>query len=654
MLAILHQLKQAGAISRLDYQFARLIAQKQQPYAYPQPIADLALLLAALLSYHSQNGSSCLDPQDFRHGDFFDLAMQSELRPLLQQIRQRINGIEPQQWQTVLQQHIAFGSQTQQPTPLFWSHGLLYLYRNWFDEQQVAQHLLARLRQPTVRLADQPLAVLLDLLFPSIDQEINWQKIAVATALRHNFSLISGGPGTGKTRTVCSLLCALQWQQQQLQGEPLKIALVAPTGKAAARLSESISNSVQQLPSAIDPRLKQQIPNKAQTLHRLLGVNPQRRQLRYHQANPLPFDLLVVDEASMIDLNLFAQLLNALAPQTRLVLLGDKDQLASVEAGAVMAQLCRFLAQGYSREHCDYLQQVSGQVLEAAANGNPIRDCLCFLRKSYRFDQHSGIKALAEAVNHGRADGWKLFIRQADLTLYRYPLEELENGTDSGNRTFNPTLAALDLILKQAVTWYADYLQAIDQLDDFSAESLKPIFNAFNRVRLLSGLRSGEFGVEQLNIAISERLRQKGGLHFRHWHEWYHGKPIMVLQNDSAVELYNGDIGLFLTDKQGNSRVCFEVGQGQYRDLSPSRVPPHEAAFVMTVHKSQGSEFDHTVLILPLSMSPVLSRELLYTAVTRAKSHFSLFASSRVWQSAVQKPILRGSGLYGLLQENSL
>ncbi|WP_267963609.1 exodeoxyribonuclease V subunit alpha [Testudinibacter sp. TR-2022] len=654
MLTILQQLQQAGAISRLDYQFARLIAEKQQPYAYPQPIADLAILLAALSSYHSQNGSTCLSPTDFEHGDFFDLAMQAELRPLLQQIQLRLNGIAPNQWQYLLQeqQHIAFGDQFEPARPLLWLNGLLYLYRNGVDEQQVAQQLSRRSSQAVTLFELPQLAEFLAQLFPATDSQIDWQKIAVATALRHNFSVISGGPGTGKTRTVCSLLLTLQWQQQQWQAEPLSIALVAPTGKAAARLSESIGNSLAQLPSTIDHQLKQQIPLQAQTLHRLLGIQSDRRQARYHQASPLPFDLLLLDEASMIDLNLFTQLLNALAPHTRLILLGDKDQLASVESGAVMAQLCQFLPQGYSRQHCAYLEQVTGQNLdtiqhESVEHGHPIRDCLCFLRKSYRFDQNSGIKVLAESVNLGRFDSWQWFAQKSDLTCYPYPLEQPANTVE--NRTFNPTLNALELILKHAVNWYADYLQAVHQFDDFSHESLKTVFTAFNKVRLLSGLRSGEFGVEQLNMALSERLRQKGLLNFRQRHEGYHGKPIMVLQNDNAVALYNGDIGLFLTDKQGNSRVCFEDGKGGFRDVSPSRVPPHEAAFVMTVHKSQGSEFAHTVLILPLTASPVLSRELLYTAITRAKTHFSLFATQRVWQSAVQKPILRRSGLYGLL-----
>ena len=659
MITILNQLKQLAVISALDYQFAQLIAQKQQTYAYPQPIADLAVLLAALSSYHSQSGSSCINPQNFINADFFDLAMQPEHRPHLQQIRERISTIHPDQWQTLLQQHIAFSAQPEQACPLFWSNGLLYLYRNWHDERQVAYYLLQRLSQDVALIESEKLSLFLQQLFPD-DDEINWQKIAVATALKKNFSLISGGPGTGKTRTVCSLLLALQWQQQQLVLQPLKIALVAPTGKASARLSESISNSLLQLPTGIDPALKQQIPTKAQTLHRLLGITAQQNaKARYQQSYPLPFDLLVVDEASMIDLNLFAQLLNALSPQTRLILLGDKDQLASVEAGAVMAELCKFLVQGYSTEHCDYLYQVTRQRLEPTLSGHPIRDCLCFLHKSYRFEHDSGIKALADSVNHGQYYGqhkensWALFAQYPqDLTLYSYPLVEKWQESEPEINSANRTLTSIELILKQAVIWYSDYLQAIDQLEDFSPQSLQPIFKAFNQVRLLTALRSGEFGVEQLNIAISERLRQKGLLHFRVWHEWYHGKPIMVLQNDSAVELYNGDIGLFLTDKQGNSRVCFETGEGQYRDISPNRVPPHETAFTMTVHKSQGSEFSHTVLILPLNMSPVLSRELLYTAITRAKSHFSLFASQRVWQSAVQKPILRSSGLYLEISQN--
>ncbi|MGR6981059.1 exodeoxyribonuclease V subunit alpha [Testudinibacter sp. P27/CKL/0425] len=657
MITLLQQLKQAEAISPLDYQFARFIDRKQQPFDYPQTVADLAVLLAALSSYHSQSGSTCIKPHDFEAGDFFDLAMQTELRPLLQQVRERLQTIAPAQWQTALAVHIAFSDQAQQPTPLFWANGLLYLYRNFSDERQIAEQLLLRLQQQPPQLAPSKLAEFLSQLFePQTDGEIDWQKVAVATSVRHSFSLISGRPGTGKTRTVSNLLLTLQWQQQQMQQPPLKIALAAPTGKAAARLSESINQALQQLPSAVSAELRAQIPQQAQTLHRLLGSNPKSQRLRYHQGNPLPFDLLVVDEASMVDLNLFAQLLNALSPQTRLVLLGDKDQLTSVEAGAVMAELCRFLAEGYSLEHCAYLQQTTAQSLAenwGKAQGNPIRDCLSFLQKSYRFRADSGIKALSQAVNQGKAESWHDFERFADLNLYPYPQLSQPNAEllDSETLARNRTLASVNLILQHAVAWYGEYLQLMAQLDEFELPKIAAIFRAFNQVRLLTGLRKGEFGVEQLNLAVSERLRQTGQLSFHLAHEWYHGKPIMVLQNDNAAELYNGDIGLFLTDKHGNSKVWFENGEGQYRAVSPHRVPSHEAAFVMTVHKSQGSEFAHTALILPLTMNPILSSELIYTAITRAKVRFSLFGNARIWQSAVQQPIRRRSGLYLALGE---
>ncbi|MGV6989738.1 exodeoxyribonuclease V subunit alpha [Testudinibacter sp. P80/BLE/0925] len=658
MITILAQLKQNGLISPLDYQFARLIDNKQQTYAYPQPIANLAVLLAALSSYAAQNGSTCLDPQDFAHGDFFDLAMQPEQRAHLLQLRGLLGDLAPSDWQHVLQGHIAFcDSNNAQSAPLRWENGLLYLQRNWRDEQQIVQRLSQRVAMHAQSLAPQQLAAFLNLLFTSENDEIDWQKIAVATALRQPFSLISGGPGTGKTRTVCSLLVALQWQRQQLGLPPLNIALSAPTGKAAARLSESINHALQAMPSAVSAELKRQVPTQAQTLHRLLGMTPRAPNGRYQPDKPLALDLLLVDEASMVDLNLFAILLNALSPHTRLVLLGDKDQLSSVEAGAVMAELCRFLQQGYSAAHCDYLWLATGQRLEPQVNGNPIRDGLSFLRKSYRFRADSGIKALAEGVNQGRAQSWADFANYTDLTCFDYNLvlPSSDHLQDNISLARNRTLTAVNLILQQAAAWYDDYLRQVQTLDEFTPEKIEAVFSAFNQVRLLSGLRQGDLGVEQLNLAISERLRQQGKLQFRHAHEWYHGKPIMVSHNDTAVELYNGDIGLFLTDKHGNSRVWFENGEGQYRDISPSRVPPHETAFVMTVHKSQGSEFAHTALVLPLTMNPILSRELIYTAVTRAKSHFTLFGTQRIWQSAVQQPIRRRSGLYlGLEQKREL
>lgn len=648
MIAILQQLKQVEVISVLDYHFARLINEKQQGYTYPQQVADLAVLLAALSSYHSQNGSSCFDPA-LNHYDFFDLSLQPELKPFLQAIQQRIQGLPINLWQTVLEQyqHIAFAWHATSAAPLLWENGLVYLRRNWFDEQRVIERLNQRLQQPIDMLDPNKIATMLDQLFPlEVKSEINWQKIAVATALSKNFCLISGGPGTGKTHTVCSLLAALQWQQQQLHLAPLKIALVAPTGKASARLSESLAKSVSRLPNVIDTEVIQHIPRQAQTLHRLLGMSPNKTTGRYNQQQPLAYDLVVLDEASMIDLNLFAQLLDSLTAQTRLVLLGDKDQLASVEAGAVMSELCKFLLEGYSSEHCAYLQYVTRQNLDAKQQGHPLRDTVCFLRKSYRFREDSGIKMLAQAVNEGQANSWHSFGKFDDLALLIYPQVGNDTVIHPLERGHRQDLQALKLILQSALEWYGDYLQKIQTLQEYNVENITAIFAAFNQVRLLAAVRQGWYGVEQLNQTIAEFLRQQGLLRFRFAHEWYHGKAIMVMKNDPTVELYNGDVGLLLTDKQGNSRVWFESSDGQLRDISPSRVPSHEPAFVMTVHKSQGSEFAHTVLVLPSTMNPVLSRELLYTAITRAKSKFTLLGTQRIWQSAVCLPVRRSSGLY--------
>ena len=648
MLNILARLKQEQVISEGDYYFARLIHEKQQPYDYPQTIQNLAVLLAALCNNSHQQGNTCLYLDPHLAHNLFGLAYRSfaDNRHYLSEIKEKIDNLPIAQWQTALQNHIAFSATPlHKITPLVFQYGALYFYRVWQDEYQVAQYLKSAVENSRV-LQPQPtqdIKSVLDRYFAPQEQ-INWQKIAVATALRQRFCLISGGPGTGKTYTVARLLAATQALRLKQRQAPLRIALTAPTGKAAARLTESIGLALAEMKLAYT--LAQTIPTESVTIHRLLGVRLFEESAKFNCQNPLPIDLLVVDEASMIDLSLMAKLLQALKTQTKLILLGDKDQLASVEAGAVIGELGRFMEQGYSAELAEYLTQCTGEKLVARTEGNPIRDHLCYLRESRRFHQHSGIGHLAKMVNEMQANqSWALFEQYEDIECVAFSAEEGDDKAVYQAR-------CLELVLQRAVQKYADYLQSIRQVLEqnqaWTQENLARIFNLFNSVRFLTALRGGNLGLDKLNQAIADRLMQKGLLSFKHSRDWYIGKPIMVNQNDSSSGLFNGDIGLYL----GNSKVWFETGNG-YKSVSISRVPNHEPAFALTVHKSQGSEFAHTLLVLPTENNPLLSKELIYTAVTRAKNKLTVFSNESIWKNAVKNPIKRQSGLGNLLLINN-
>jgi exodeoxyribonuclease V alpha subunit len=435
-------------------------------------------------------------------------------------------------------------------------------------------------------------------------------------------TLISGGPGTGKTTTVVALLASL------LAAEPgLRIALAAPTGKAAARLIEALNSRAGSLPAELSARL----PAQAHTVHRLLGVTPEPGRFRHHAANPLPVDVLVVDEASMLDLALATRLVEAVPPDARLILLGDKDQLAAVEAGAVFAELSASPA--LSPACVARLAALTGTPAAAinppATAPGALADCVVWLTESHRFAGDSGIGRLAALIREGRGGA---------------AVECLAGG--------DPALGWLqdDPAAREAMQiGYHPYLQAL------RAGNADPaaLFAAFDAFRVLCPLRDGPRGVEAVNERLTRWLRatlthplDPGPLS-----PWFPGRPVMVLRNDPTLGLFNGDIGLALPDAAGELQVHFPAAGGGWRALPPLRLPEHETALAMTVHKSQGSEFREVLVLLPEQPVRVMSRELLYTAVTRARERATLAGPAAVIEAACATPTRRYSGLADRLTE---
>jgi exodeoxyribonuclease V alpha subunit len=513
--------------------------------------------------------------------------------------------------------------QAGQPLTLF--AGRLYLSRYFRFEQQVACWL-QQASLPIATSADTPeLAQQLRQLFTP-QMETDWQAVAVATACDGRFTLISGGPGTGKTTTVTKLLALLVAQSEQ----PLLIRLAAPTGKAAARLTESIAKAKTELAGQVNAAWLAGIPTQASTLHRLLGVIPGLPEFRHNGQNPLPLEVLVVDEASMIDLPMMARLLAALPPQARLILLGDKDQLASVEAGAVLGDICQFVAQGLSSQQAQQLQQRTGYELQNYVQpaGHPLRDRLCLLRKSYRFAADSGIGKLAEAVNNGDV--------KAAHAVWAQDYRDIRLHSDEQR---------LEMAISVAAKGYHAYLAKL--AEPITSENAIDLLKAFNQIRLLCALHDGPWGINGMNQAIGQRLQAQGKLQMSG--EWFAGRPVMIIENDNGLGLYNGDIGIAASDGE-RLRVWFVLPDGKAHGFLPSRLPAHDTAWAMTVHKSQGSEFTHTLLLLPPEVNPLLTRELLYTGITRAREQLDLFATPEVLALMVRKQTERYSGLVTMLE----
>ncbi|WP_304526783.1 exodeoxyribonuclease V subunit alpha [Halomonas sp. I5-271120] len=668
MLELLRQWRDAGWIRALDCALAEFLSQ-QHPNT-PPPV----LLAGALASHLSGRGHLLLDlGEACRHpGAVVTMAdvAATDQAPALPPTA-ILETLDPASWRDTLADSelvtLSGASETQR-RPLVLDGQCLYLRRYWRFEADITRAVEAKLAQRR-DIDDAQLATILEQLFPAgaSGPQPDWQKLACALAARTQFSVITGGPGTGKTTTVVKLLALLQ--AMALQGEarrPLRIRLAAPTGKAAARLNESIASQVTRLPLADVPhgeQVRSAVPTEVTTLHRLLGARPNTRKFRHHRFNPLATDLVVVDEASMIDVEMIASLLDALPPHAGLVMLGDKDQLASVEAGAILGSLCAQAAEGhYRQDTADWLAKVAGAAPESEYVCDPARpldQSIAMLRHSHRFGQDSGIGQLARAINHNQPAQVSKVLADTSLTdVHRLALTEIND-------------TALETLVMDGVAGrghgYAHYLETLqherpaddaeqDVFDAWAAEVLA----AHSQFQLLCALREGPAGVEELTPRIEARLVISGHLQAdaANGAQWYEGRPVLVTGNDYGLRLMNGDIGIALqvpvdTNEAGapvmGLRVAFPAGDGSgdIRWILPSRLQRVETVFAMTVHKSQGSEFTHAALILPDSPTPIATRELFYTAVTRARELFTLVETRQeVAQQVVRAQIQRASQLF--------
>jgi exodeoxyribonuclease V alpha subunit len=524
-------------------------------------------------------------------------------------------------WCEGLRRHAVVGRPGEYAPLILDEAGRLYLYRYWAHERQLAEELLGRMAEDPGETEPRRVREGLDRLFPPTADGMDGQRLAAAVAALRRFCVISGGPGTGKTTTVVRILALLL---ELAAGRHLHIALAAPTGKAAARMQEAMRISRETLP--VEERIRAAIPVEATTIHRLLGVRPGSVEFRHDRDNPVPADVVVVDEASMVDLALMARLVRAVPRRARLILLGDKDQLASVEAGAGLGDICGE-PPGFSPRFRQRLAEATGSDSspgEGPGNesGPPIRDAIVELTKSYRFGAESGIGRLARLVNRGEG--------AAALAL-------LERG-ECAEVVWRPLASPRDLAPRLAEV--AERLEA-----SLGAGTPEAALAGLDRFRILAAHRTGPFGVEALNRLIEAGLEARGAIRPRAI--WYRGRPVLITANDYTLRLFNGDLGIALEDPaaEGMLRVFFRTAEGGVRRLPPARLPEHETAYATTVHKSQGSEADELLLILPDELTPVMTRELVYTGLTRARSRVEIWGSPEVLAAAVSRRLTRSSGL---------
>ena len=640
-----HELTEAGHLRRLSGVFARFIATLGAPHAAgPRSSAPAALMvLCVLLSELEGRGHSCLMLSQLNDAEEGPAQMLGWEDGQWEQLV-RASGVLPKTPKAWIAQLSACEQVWQVgdldfDQPLVLDGERLYLRRYWRDETLVARSIgqRAALLRPVDTVAAREW---ITLLFAS-DRRAeapDWQKLACAIALRGQVAIITGGPGTGKTYTVARLLALLFALAPDAAHQ--RIALAAPTGKAAARLKQSIDKALTELADKVGHKLPlRELTARmgaARTLHSLLGARPDTRSFAHHKGNPLDVDVLIVDEASMVHLEMMASLLDALPAHATLIILGDKDQLASVEAGAVLGDLCRDAqAGGYTSATLDYALDASGETIPGQYHGDAgaLAQQTVMLRHSRRFSGPIG--QLALAVNGGDVHAAEAVLRGGGDEVRWLEHAQAQQLVQLGVEGYQPYLARLQAITPPAGSDHDDWVRGV--------------LGAFDGFRILCAVREGEWGVIGLNEAIETRLDGAGMIRKRG--DWYVGRPVMITRNDYGTGVFNGDIGLTLADpaRAGSLRVYFMEGD-KVRSVLATRLRHVDTAYAMTVHKSQGSEFHHTVLVLPRERSAVIARELVYTGITRASGKFTLVTPvAALLGEAIARRTHRASGLREML-----
>jgi exodeoxyribonuclease V alpha subunit len=610
----LARLHQSGILTDIDVHFAGFMANLADS-KYQE-----VLLGAALVSNVTGKGDVCLDLASFAG------------RVLLEKDEERDAIICPgvSVWVDNLMSTGIVGRPEDLCPLILDEENRLYLYRYWEYEKKLSDSIKERTKEDISGLNLSLIKDSIKRLFPErMDSDINWQKVGAITSAFKKFCVISGGPGTGKTTTVAKILALLL--EQAGKEENLRIFLTAPTGKAAARLSESIRSIKEKL--VCKDYIKAAIPEETFTIHRMLKTIIGSPFFRHNSENPLSADIVVVDEASMVDLPLMSKLIQAVPVDARLILIGDSDQLASVDPGSVLGDICGSShVRGFTANFINKVEELTDEKFTDSIKKHKdikvLHDCIVLLKKNYRFAAGSGIGGLSQAVKLGDINK-SLFL--------------LKNENDR-SIIFEETMSADNfkrILADKVIEFYSEYLKTDDP---------GIALELFNRFKILCAVKIGQFGVYAVNAIIEQILSRENLIQTETL--WYRGRPVLITSNDYKLSLFNGDIGITMPIPNSDSNdlhVFFPGTSGEMRRFLPYRLPQHETVYAMTVHKSQGSEFENLYLILPDKDYSVLSRELIYTAITRAGQSVTILGKEEVLRTSISRVIERKSGLHDSL-----
>jgi exodeoxyribonuclease V alpha subunit len=615
------QLIETGYLSEIDVHFGKFIAGLDK-----NDNLDI-FIAAALVSRATGEGDGYLDLNS------------NTLKPILSDINDedRLKSPQLSEWLKTLSQSRVVGRPGEFHPLILDKKNRLYLYRYWDYENRLSNTIKSRIKENIQGIDRSILKDSLNRLFPNNGtNEFNWQKVAGVIAAFKKFCVITGGPGTGKTFTTAKILALLL--ELSPKDKP-SILLAAPTGKAAARIGESIRAAKTTLNCSED--IIDAIPSEAYTIHRMLKTIPGSPYFYHNAENPLTADIVVVDEVSMVDLALMVKLLSAVKNDARIILIGDRDQLASVEAGFVMADICdrdniHLFSECFYRQF-EKITQCNMEISSKKLKNSPgLYDCMVVLKRSYRFTDSSGIGECSRAVNNGKFD--------ETFSILKSNPDQIDWKKISGHYDLSMALP------KEVINGYSDYLNCRDP---------HKALELFNRFRILCAVKFGVLGVIEINRLTENILNRNDLIELDNLttYPWYRGRPVLISRNDYSLELFNGDIGITMPEPDSKTKdlyVYFSDISGKLRRFLPHRLPEHETAYAMTVHKSQGSEFEKVLLVLPDQDYPVLTRELLYTGITRAKSHISIWGKKEIIKTTILRKINRNSGLKDALWGNTI
>ena len=597
--SLFKKLKEIFDLNYLDYYFAKLMLENEEKDNYG------AFFFLMYLSMKTRNGDVCIDIKK----DHGIVEFLNELNFSYEDFENEISGLK------------ASGSPNDN-TPIIIEEKRAYLNKYYNYEKFLyfwIKNRSAIKDYDPVKMHKLNNEILPKYFKKNEADEIDWQKFAVIISCISSFCAVSGGPGTGKTTAIAKIIACLQ---ETSAPDFLKIKLCAPTGKAASRLIEALNSVSEKL--NLKQEIKASIPETAYTIHRLLEYSPSIGKFKYNFENKLDADLVVVDEASMVDIRLMFCLCSALKSSCRLILLGDRFQLASVSPGSVFGDICRRGESfSYSKELIQNLEEFFHIKRLDYTEESFFLDSVAELKKSYRFDDKSGIGKLANAIKSGDPE--------KGYSLLNSGLKDLLFINTSEVRDFEK------IIIEYADHYFSKILNSSDP---------EQAFQNFLNFIILSPVKKGHFGVEKINEIVEKRLLKYSGLNEDSF--WYHGKPVMIIENDYKNGLFNGDIGICLNDTENNNRlrVFFQSDNGGFKKIHPVRLQNPEPVFSMTVHKSQGSEFENVFVVFPENYFDLLTAELMYTAITRAKKKVILSCSKEIFFSCVKKRVERSSGLF--------